>query len=206
MDVATRRLVRERAGNRCEYCHLPQEALDVTFHIEHITAKQHLDEGQDDADNLALACNRCNLHKGTNLDSVDPVTKEPDCHRTGARQHRRGHGSPRTRQSAWRLRPLSRGVSRQGHVDRPLGDDVLPARASVSRLQRGIPRGDHRALLEGHRSRWGLGELRRFRHNSASQRLAGLADSVRTRHHTALTLSGNLARPDRRHGTFHQHQ
>lgn len=30
--------------------------------------------GSDDADNLALACHRCNLHKGPNLSGVDPLT------------------------------------------------------------------------------------------------------------------------------------
>jgi hypothetical protein len=28
----------------------------------------------DDADNLALACHRCNLHKGPNLTGIDPQT------------------------------------------------------------------------------------------------------------------------------------
>lgn len=28
--------------------------------------------GTDDASNLALACDRCNLHKGTNLSGIDP--------------------------------------------------------------------------------------------------------------------------------------
>jgi hypothetical protein len=28
MDAALRDLVRERAGGRCEYCHLPQARLD----------------------------------------------------------------------------------------------------------------------------------------------------------------------------------
>lgn len=35
-------------------------------------AKQH--GGSDDPDNLALACHRCNLHKGPNLTGVDPFT------------------------------------------------------------------------------------------------------------------------------------
>lgn len=74
MDEAVRNLVRQRAGNRCEYCHLPQEAYDVTFHIEHVVASQH--EQNDDPSNLALACDRCNLHKGTNLASIDPETGE----------------------------------------------------------------------------------------------------------------------------------
>ena len=74
MDEAVRNLVRERAGNRCEYCHLPQEAYDLTFHVEHVVASQHRHD--DDPSNLALACDRCNLHKGTNLTSIDPQTGE----------------------------------------------------------------------------------------------------------------------------------
>jgi hypothetical protein len=72
MDAAVRNLVRERAANRCEYCRLPQEAYDLTFHVEHIVSSQHR---RDDApSNLALACDRCNLHKGTNLVAIDPKT------------------------------------------------------------------------------------------------------------------------------------
>src|SRR6266566_4286721 len=71
MDAATRIFVRERAGNRCEYCRLPQDAAPlVTFHVEHIVARQH--GGAEDASNLALACHHCNLHKGTNLTGIDP--------------------------------------------------------------------------------------------------------------------------------------
>jgi hypothetical protein len=73
MDAATRALVRERAGNRCEYCGLWQEQdLFATFHVDHITARQH--GGGDDLNNLGLACFYCNLHKGTNLTSIDPET------------------------------------------------------------------------------------------------------------------------------------
>jgi hypothetical protein len=64
--------VRRRAGERCEYCHLRQEHSQLTHHIEHIIAKQH--GGSDDVDNLALACHRCNLHKGPNLTGIDPQT------------------------------------------------------------------------------------------------------------------------------------
>lgn len=39
---------------------------------EHIVAKQH--GGSEELDNLALACHRCNLHKGPNLTGVDPLT------------------------------------------------------------------------------------------------------------------------------------
>lgn len=71
MDAVTRTAVRHRAANRCEYCRLPQEVMpDAVFHIEHIVARQH--GGADDMANLALACDRCNLHKGPNLAAVDP--------------------------------------------------------------------------------------------------------------------------------------
>ena len=63
MDASVRALVRRRAGNRCEYCLLRQEHLPFsTFQIEHIVARKH--GGNDEASNLALACDRCNSHKG----------------------------------------------------------------------------------------------------------------------------------------------
>lgn len=73
MDDAVRRLVRNRAGRRCEYCRLPETyAAFASFHIEHVTAKQH--GGTDARSNLALACHHCNLRKGPNLTGIDPVT------------------------------------------------------------------------------------------------------------------------------------
>lgn len=66
IDTALRRLVRQRAANRCEYCHCHQEDLPfVTFHVEHVIPKQH--GGSDDESNLCLACHWCNFHKGPNL-------------------------------------------------------------------------------------------------------------------------------------------
>lgn len=62
--------VRRRAGNRCEYYHLPQDAFRRPFHIEHIIAKQH--GGETQLENLALACWYCNLKKGPNLAGIDP--------------------------------------------------------------------------------------------------------------------------------------
>ncbi|MBA4160182.1 MAG: HNH endonuclease [Gemmatimonadetes bacterium] len=72
MDAATRDRVRGRAADRCEYCRLVQQHSELTHHIEHIVARQH--GGADDLDNLALACHRCNLHKGPNLTGIDPLT------------------------------------------------------------------------------------------------------------------------------------
>ena len=75
MDAALRQLVRQRAGERCEYCRLRQEHDRFhRLHIEHVVARQH--GGRDIAENLALACNQFNLHKGTNLSSVDPDSGE----------------------------------------------------------------------------------------------------------------------------------
>lgn len=73
MDAATRTIVRERAGRRCEYCRLPEAATPlVPFHVEHVIAKQHTND--DSLGNMALACDRCNAFKGLNLSSVDSVT------------------------------------------------------------------------------------------------------------------------------------
>jgi hypothetical protein len=72
MDAALRRLVRQRADERCEYCRIPQSALDATLQIEHIVAQQH--GGVTQEWNLGLACDRCNLQKGPNLSRIDPDT------------------------------------------------------------------------------------------------------------------------------------
>jgi len=74
MQAATFELVRRRAAGRCEYCLLRQDHSELTHHVEHIVARKH--GGSDDAANLALACHRCNLHKGPNLTGIDPLTGE----------------------------------------------------------------------------------------------------------------------------------
>ena len=79
MDVKLRQFVRARAGQRCEDCGLPQEFSELRFHIEHVIPRQH--GGDDDADNLALACPDCDLRKGPNLTGIDPQSGEvvPNC-------------------------------------------------------------------------------------------------------------------------------
>lgn len=73
MNADLRDLVRRRAGDRCEYCHIPQEATPlITFHVEHIVARQHEEMTEDDPSRLALSCDRCNAYKGPNLTSIDP--------------------------------------------------------------------------------------------------------------------------------------
>lgn len=74
MDARAREFVRQRAQRRCEYCRLPEAFDEWPFHLEHIIAVQH--GGDDSPSNLGWACSRCNLHKGTNLISIDPETNQ----------------------------------------------------------------------------------------------------------------------------------
>jgi 5-methylcytosine-specific restriction endonuclease McrA len=63
--------VAKQAGGVCEYCRLPQAVAGVApFNIEHIVARQH--GGATIITNLALACGRCNRHKGPNIAGLDP--------------------------------------------------------------------------------------------------------------------------------------
>ena len=64
--------VRERAGNRCEYCMAPAEISAFTFPVDHIIAPQH--RGETTYENLALSCPHDNFHKGPNIAGLDPVT------------------------------------------------------------------------------------------------------------------------------------
>ena len=72
MDVATRALVWTRAEGRCEYCRVHQDHVELTHHIEHIVARKH--GGPDDPSNLCVACERCNVFKGSDLTGIDPAT------------------------------------------------------------------------------------------------------------------------------------
>jgi hypothetical protein len=53
--------VAERAGERCEYCHAPEQVFNFAFEVEHILPRAA--GGEDTPDNLALACEACNLYK-----------------------------------------------------------------------------------------------------------------------------------------------
>ncbi|MEZ4678017.1 MAG: HNH endonuclease signature motif containing protein [Caldilineaceae bacterium] len=74
VSAALRRLVIERARERCEYCLLPQGFATHAHEPDHIVPTQH--DGTTDEDNLALACFRCNRNKGPNVGSFDPMTGE----------------------------------------------------------------------------------------------------------------------------------
>jgi hypothetical protein len=74
IPAALRRLVEDRAQNRCEYCLLPAKVAFFPHEIDHIIAEKH--SGQTDAENLAYTCWRCNRHKGSDLGSFDPETQK----------------------------------------------------------------------------------------------------------------------------------
>lgn len=102
MSAVLRKLVRERARARCEYCHLPDLLPHlVRFHLEHIRARRH--HGAHAATNLAWACARCNALKGTDLSGVDP-----DSNRVVRLFHpRRDRWPEHYRVSALRIEPLT---------------------------------------------------------------------------------------------------
>jgi hypothetical protein len=72
MDESLVRAVRQRAGDACEYCLIPQSFYPAPFEIDHIIARQH--GGPTVEGNLALSCLHCNSHKGPNVAGIDPRT------------------------------------------------------------------------------------------------------------------------------------
>jgi HNH endonuclease len=63
VTAALRRVVTQRAFGLCEYCLIHQADAHFTFQMDHIISRKH--SGPTTAGNLALACLRCNVAKGT---------------------------------------------------------------------------------------------------------------------------------------------
>lgn len=74
IPAVLRRLVIERADDRCEYCGLAQASQVATFHIDHVEPVAA--GGATTEDNLALACVSCSLRKGARQSAIDPLTGE----------------------------------------------------------------------------------------------------------------------------------
>lgn len=74
VPATLRRLVTQRAGDKCEYCLFPQTASLFAFEMEHIIAEKH--DGITESENLALSCPCCNRFKGSDLGSIDPETRQ----------------------------------------------------------------------------------------------------------------------------------
>ncbi len=71
---ATRQRVRQRAGNRCEYCLSHQDYVMGILQVDHL--KPIAKGGSDAEDNLCLACELCNQYKWTKTDGLDPESGE----------------------------------------------------------------------------------------------------------------------------------
>jgi 5-methylcytosine-specific restriction endonuclease McrA len=74
IPTGIRRVVRQRANYSCEYCLIPEAFTFASHEIDHIIARKH--GGETTSENLALSCTICNQHKGSDLASIDPETKE----------------------------------------------------------------------------------------------------------------------------------
>jgi len=72
IPASLQRRVRERAGDRCEYCGLAQAHQEATFHVDHVVPRR--DGGPTTFGNLALACVSCSLRKGAKSTATDPDT------------------------------------------------------------------------------------------------------------------------------------
>lgn len=68
-----RQLVLTRAANCCEYCLIDRADSPDKMEMDHLIARKH--GGQSVAENLALACLRCNRSKGSDLTAIDPETQ-----------------------------------------------------------------------------------------------------------------------------------
>jgi hypothetical protein len=72
--AALARRVRQRAGDRCEYCLLSQRGQEATFHIDHVEPRRA--GGRTRFENLALACVSCSLRKGGRTHGRNPPEGE----------------------------------------------------------------------------------------------------------------------------------
>ena len=69
----TRRRVRRRAGDRCEYCLSHQKYVMGRLQIDHV--KPVADGGSDAESNLCLACELCNQYKWAKTSGRDPQSQ-----------------------------------------------------------------------------------------------------------------------------------
>lgn len=67
-----REFVADRANHRCEYCLVHEDDSYMLHQVDHIVSRKH--GGLSDPPNLAYACIRCNLWKGSDAGSIDPAT------------------------------------------------------------------------------------------------------------------------------------
>jgi len=64
--------LRRQVGLRCGYCRTSAVVVGQPLTFEHIIPRAR--GGASDENNLWLSCRRCNGHKGTRVEAVDPET------------------------------------------------------------------------------------------------------------------------------------
>ncbi|MBW4521275.1 MAG: HNH endonuclease [Scytolyngbya sp. HA4215-MV1] len=74
VSASLRQMVRDRAGECCEYCLIPEPLSLAAHQVDHIIAEKH--GGKTTEENLALSCTLCNQAKGSDIASIDPETGE----------------------------------------------------------------------------------------------------------------------------------
>ncbi len=74
INTELRRLVRERASQRCEYCLLPEADAFARHEADHIIAEKH--GGETSEANLCWSCWVCNRYKGSDIASFDLLTQQ----------------------------------------------------------------------------------------------------------------------------------
>ena len=67
LRAKVRHLVSSRAGERCEYCLLPEDRAAFPHEVDHILSRKH--GGHSEPENLAYCCFICNRYKGTDIAS-----------------------------------------------------------------------------------------------------------------------------------------
>lgn len=72
LAVKIRREIARRAGNFCSYCRSREEIVGAMFTIDHIIPQAL--GGDDNPDNLCLACWDYNRIKHTHITGIDPLT------------------------------------------------------------------------------------------------------------------------------------
>jgi hypothetical protein len=71
---ATKQRIRQRAGNRCEYCQSHQDYLMSWLQIDHFWPVSKGGNSKDE--NLCLACELCNQHKWNQTEAIDPINQD----------------------------------------------------------------------------------------------------------------------------------
>ena len=72
MAKVRRSLIKQRAGDRCEYCQIAQEFSVLPHQVDHVRATKH--RGPDTMENTCFACAHCNAAKGSNVAGYDTET------------------------------------------------------------------------------------------------------------------------------------